>query len=1429
MKPVRLTISAFGPYAEKTELDFERLEGQGLYLITGDTGAGKTTIFDAIAYALYGEASGDVREADMFRSKYAKDKVPTYVELLFEYCGKRYTVRRNPEYLRPKERGEGYTAQKADAVLTFPDERQPVTKSKEVTKAVTNLIGLDRRQFAQIAMIAQGDFQKLLLANTTDRGAIFRQIFHTGGYQLMQEKLKAMVKSQWKEYDELKRSINQHMDGILCAGDTPVSVKLMELEKEKFDGRIGDGMELLEALCNEDKAVLEELKKEILKREKQIQDEDRLLGTLSKINEQKNELQKNQAALEEQAPKLRQAKEAFEEAKEKAKGCETLAGQINELQKSLELFDELKKEEEETERAKQEIRQEKESGRKLEEDRKGLEESLAEDQKRLEKLAPAEADQKRLTEEKTNTEQKRANLRQQLEALKQETETQKKIEQGIGQVLKILENLAADIEGHDKAINALEGRDIALKETETVQKELGETKATLEREENDRTAIRQKIEKEEERQKELQARERLLKDAKEKRSAEQEKLQNAEKEVLNCQHAVEKAQENRDWFSELSGSLETVKKEAENLAAEREKMRGQAEEKAAELSRLQEEQKQLADTETKILRFQQTQKELSDQKKSLEALREHVENMDAHQKKLLRAQTDYQNAFCEKERAEAAYAVMEQRFLHAQAGLLAKDLEEGMECPVCGATRHEKLAVIPKDAPEKEELETEKKNLAKIQAKAERLSEKAGHLNEQMEEMKRQAKLQAKQIFGREESDGLLLQKNIADRQEQIEEEGKEIAREIETAERQLKQKKELEGQIPQKESEYQKIEAAFREKERDFAAANGRLAEKQKQLDAAVLEISFPNDIPQNTADRAAYLERILQEYKDRQKQAAEQKKHLDALKRDEEQQEEERQKLKDELAKSDQEKANLKGQEESLNARISADMEKAVLVLERAKRFLSCQLADSDLLPEFQTLLCQMQEYEKLLTERENSLLKEIEEKERLEDEKRQKEKEQEQNKNKKHELEKKLEGIKGKRMEKAEGLFQTLITHAPSLKEIHLHVFDLPEETLHEMTARMEESLEEKLHALEENLEKNQNDLLKKERLNQEIPEQKERLKRMEDKLAQMKDSIARNEEKLNGRKEKIENLKKQLKAEKREEAQERMQEFLAKKKELETALEKAEQEFRKCEKENERLAAAVETLQKQIAEAGETGTFSEEDILARKKRWENEKEELAARKDEKNTAYRTNQAIFCQVTAKREEITKVEEKYKWMKSLSDTANGQLGGKQKIEFETYIQMAYFDRIIRRANLRLLTMSGKQYELKRVTENENSGKKEKAGLELCVIDHYNGTERSVKTLSGGESFQASLSLALGLSDEIQSNAGGIRLDSMFVDEGFGSLDEESLHQAIKTLIGLTEGSRLVGIISHVGELKEQIEKKIVVTKRVGKDGVGSDARIVT
>ena len=161
MRPIKLEISGFGPYSGKTVLDLEALGDSGLYLITGDTGSGKTTIFDAITYALYGSASGDNRADDsLLRSKYSTLDTPTYVELTFDYAGKRYVIRRNPAYTRQAKRGSGVATQPANVEFTYPDGRQ-LSGKKDVEPAVADLIGLTEKQFKQIAMIAQGEFWSL--------------------------------------------------------------------------------------------------------------------------------------------------------------------------------------------------------------------------------------------------------------------------------------------------------------------------------------------------------------------------------------------------------------------------------------------------------------------------------------------------------------------------------------------------------------------------------------------------------------------------------------------------------------------------------------------------------------------------------------------------------------------------------------------------------------------------------------------------------------------------------------------------------------------------------------------------------------------------------------------------------------------------------------------------------------------------------------------------------------------------------------------------------------------------------------------------------------------------------------------------------------------------------------------------------------------
>jgi len=230
------------------------------------------------------------------------------------------------------------------------------------------------------------------------------------------------------------------------------------------------------------------------------------------------------------------------------------------------------------------------------------------------------------------------------------------------------------------------------------------------------------------------------------------------------------------------------------------------------------------------------------------------------------------------------------------------------------------------------------------------------------------------------------------------------------------------------------------------------------------------------------------------------------------------------------------------------------------------------------------------------------------------------------------------------------------------------------------------------------------------------------------------------------------------------------------------------------------------------------------------WKNKYEELDKQKkiltnsiSQLNSRIEINTGVFGSIEKDEAKLAELEKNYSKVRKLSATANGNLSGKEKIMLETYVQMSYFDRIIYRANRRLSVMTEGQYELRR--SESAGGYKSQTGLELDVIDYYNGTHRSVKSLSGGESFMASLSLALGLSDELQAANGGIELDCMFVDEGFGSLDSRSLSQAMKALLSLSESNRIVGIISHVSELKDRIDKQIVVTK--DKSG-GSRARIL-
>lgn len=1103
MKPKKLTISAFGPYADRMDLDFTQLGGGGLYLITGDTGAGKTTIFDAITFALYGEASGEIRKGEMFRSKYAKPEVRTFVELTFTYRGKDYTVKRNPEYLRPKDRGQGMTTEKANAELIFPDERQPVTKSTEVTKAVTQLLGLDQRQFRQIAMIAQGDFQKLLLAGTADRSEIFRKIFHTEIYQELQNRLRDAAKARWKTYDEKKRSISQYLEGIVCPEDAVFQKELAKLKKEKFDGEMMRGMELL-ALCIEmDQERLSRLEEERSALGTQMEQQNRLLGKVKESRKRQEEKAQKEKELEELIPEEAEKRQKSEQADREASVCKELEAQIRTGQESLELLRKMKQEKEE----------------------------LLERRKELQTAA----------EEKEG-------LRTEQEQAKAQITEQKEQEE------------------------ALSGTETLLARAE---------------------------------QKETQVRERL------------ETMTSYREAVLAANQKAAVLTEELKHLQEQENALSVQMETTAVRLAERQD------------AALQEE------------KWRQAGKEFSQLLRNWTAAeREWKEKQEAYRKSL-----EIRNDVRE------TYQEMERLFLDAQAGILAENLTEGTPCPVCGSVHHPALAKKAEHAPDKETLD-QKEELQKQNEVTAALSEAAGN-------------------FGR-----------------QTEAAREELARRIAW-----------------------RAAAPARTKE---APADQKCQKEQERL-AQLSEEQF--------AQAAKETEKQLASEEKRQKTRREE---YAAYEKQQQQEQKQREKRKQVMAEKQAEIGRLEGEKQTFSVQLERKIEEIL------KTAAEDQKADAGQLQTAKDRLGTFQQEPEKEERLQQLMLAALECEKALEQEKNQ------------VSIRKKELLAKQKEWKALKRIIQTG-TEQMEQREKAIHEKELLETKVREMEKTLLEKIGEK-------------------------------------------------EAQLAGKDET------QLRTD--------ISQWSAKKAQLEQAQQEAKKLFDKVKNHLTEVRAAIAAI-RSLEEAAETEDTlpSETELQEKIAELTEQRQKIDQKHSEQYHAANTNRATYQAVQNQQSQMQAVEEEYKWVRALADTAGGTLGGKRKIELETYVQMAYFDRILRKANLRFLTMSGGQYELKR--QEDGANKKEKAGLDLNVIDHYNGTERSVRTLSGGESFQASLSLALGLSDEIQSYAGGIQLDAMFVDEGFGSLDEESLNQAVKALEGLAGGNCMVGIISHVPELKERIEKK--------------------
>ena len=340
MRPLRLTLSAFGPYAAETTLELEKLGKGGLYLVTGDTGAGKTTLFDAITYALYDHSSGGVREGAMLRSKYADPKTPTFVELEFEVNGARYTVRRNPEYLRSKARGEGFTTEKADATLTYADGRPPVTKARDVNAAVLDILGLDYNQFCQIAMIAQGQFTKLLNASTEERSRIFRKLFRTQRYARLQDRLQ----DEFSRLNQQRLTQNAQLDSLLAglqyAPEDPDAEALAALCAQTESAT---ALALLEGLLQRQQAAQEAAAAALASTEARLDAVQQQLGAARQAQQLAEQLAVQQAALDAALPALDAAKAESARHAGDAARLDALTGQVTQARTALTAYDELDK------------------------------------------------------------------------------------------------------------------------------------------------------------------------------------------------------------------------------------------------------------------------------------------------------------------------------------------------------------------------------------------------------------------------------------------------------------------------------------------------------------------------------------------------------------------------------------------------------------------------------------------------------------------------------------------------------------------------------------------------------------------------------------------------------------------------------------------------------------------------------------------------------------------------------------------------------------------------------------------------------------------------------------------------------------------------------------------------------------------------------
>ncbi|KYH28340.1 MULTISPECIES: AAA family ATPase [Clostridium] len=350
MKVKKLIISGFGPYAERQELDFEEnLKDKNMFVICGNTGAGKTTIFDAINFALYGEANGSDREGKSLRSHFADSKTPTEVELWFSLRGKDYYVKRSPSYLRPKQRGEGFVESKPMAEIRISKDKT-ITGFKEVTREVENILGITTEQFKQLVMIPQGEFKKLLNAKSDEKEEIFRKIFGTEVFERIQREIREEAKALKNSIERVQRDRLNKIRSFICGEEDDELFRIINADNINIDTIMESFKKAIERDIHSQKVLEENIEKttqNIKKFQKEINLGEAINSKFDKLENVKKELDKLEGKIEEYKSKKNQldrAKKAitvrnFEEKyEEKNEELKNLKSRLEELEKNLELY-----------------------------------------------------------------------------------------------------------------------------------------------------------------------------------------------------------------------------------------------------------------------------------------------------------------------------------------------------------------------------------------------------------------------------------------------------------------------------------------------------------------------------------------------------------------------------------------------------------------------------------------------------------------------------------------------------------------------------------------------------------------------------------------------------------------------------------------------------------------------------------------------------------------------------------------------------------------------------------------------------------------------------------------------------------------------------------------------------------------------------------